>query len=315
MKYDHHQIKILYESARKKQDLHALQEYSRNYTIRAEFKFLGNFFDQKVEKGQFELLALPHFNTDLETFRGVVEKLAGPLFSKGLVKKFGTHLEKYGVTFLNNYFQMMTLRALLPLTLDQLMALNHSYALPINSREKYLSVEKILEYYTPQRIIKLLSTYEIDWCQDLVGYSDAQLERWLPQKPKSFREIHDVLSDSILKVKHENVPLNQSLSLLDGKSLDNYVIEVPMESKTLIQTSKELHHCVHTFKDAILAGRCQIINLLENGKRKYTVEIRNDGEYFIGQFKGCRNEASMEGPPGDILRQKLINLINSNLIS
>ena len=67
------------------------------------------------------------------------------------------------------------------------------------------------------------------------------------------------------------------------------------------------------YVDNILKGQCQILNLLENSRRKYTVELVEEKEgYVICQIKGRFNNDEMEGIKGKGLRKELCKIVNNS---
>jgi hypothetical protein len=310
-------IKLLYEHAWKSKNLITLNELSLNYGIKAEFKFLGEFYDQKIKAQEFQFLALPYFLTDRENFMTIVQKLTGPKYSKGILKKFGVQVEKYGVSFLNNYLELSPVMKKLNLTMDELMSLDHSHLLPKNLTDKIEGLDYILSRFSKGRAHILMSTADSDTTHELqiiavsaARFSEEKIKNWLPRKPKSLKEIHDKLSEGILKETTKDVPLMQDIFHFHGQACGEFIIEVPEGSHDLVRTSTELKHCVHAYKDAIIKKNCQILNLIKDGQRIYTVELRKSEEkYFIWQFRGFQNENSMESSNGDELRKKLLELM------
>lgn len=140
----------------------------------------------------------------------------------------------------------------------------------------------------------------------------------MPKKPKSLRKLHDYLSKALIPHTKKGIPLNQELEFLDGMVVEGFTIEVPKMSNDLIETSIELEHCVHTYKDRVRNGFCNVINLKKEGRRVYTLKIEKeeDGLHLVSQFKGHQNEDSMEGPSGERIRGEILLLIqNSDMIS
>jgi hypothetical protein len=69
---------------------------------------------------------------------------------------------------------------------------------------------------------------------------------------------------------------------------------------------------VHSYIDEVYEGYCNIINLKINKKLQYTLELRKNetGNYVITQFKGIKNESSMEGPNGKEIREEILKRVN-----
>lgn len=309
-------IRESYKEAQRTRNIELLQELSRNYTIRADFKFLGDFYYKCIEEKKYEFLPYPYFSTVGEDFRGVVEKLTQRKFQQGLVKKFGITTLKYGVNFLNNFFLMKRVHEKEDFNIDHILNLDHSSPLLPGKVYGLFSSKILFQRYSLKRMMMLLLNardYEIlDTNHIIKSHSNPdELLPLLPKKPKTFREVHDALSIGIMKRNSPNVPLNQSLYYLNGKPIKDYIIEVPNFSHDLIDTSKELSHCVHFYSNKVRHGSSHIINLKRDGKRIYTIELMRDptGSFNIIQFKGKFNEDSMESALGDEIRRELLSMI------
>lgn len=314
------QEKRSYQKWQAEGDTDSLNTVCQSYWIRSNFKFLGPYYDQLIETQKFELLPFPYFSVEGEDFKGVVEKLAGKSFTKGLVKKFGEATRKYGVNFLNNVWELNLVYHKSPLNFDQVVNLNHSKVLPRGIHREARGLELVLNFYTPQRILTLLSTANDEFLKDTVlmarkfqSLTREELKEVLPKKPSHFRDVHNAFSRSLLKEESPNVPLKQDLRFLHGLRLGEYVIEVPADSHDLISTAIELQHCVHCYAERIKAKECQIINLMKKHNRHYTVElVPSFKRYNIVQFKGFKNEDSMEGPEGRLYREELLKMIKDH---
>lgn len=302
--------------------LPVLLELSRKQSITSQFNFIRDFFHEKVQARDFIYLPLPYFNTDGENFNDIVRMLAGPRFTKGAVKKFGTCLEKYGVNFLNNYYEYRQVIDAWNLNPDDLFNLDHFKALPFSICFAYKGSGVIFKRYTIERVHTLLTSPDADVRTDLIHMGhrldflpEYELREMLPRKPKSLLQLHDFVSEALLKWNVPNVPLEQDLMFLNGLPLDEYVIEVPVTSYDLIDTSRDLKHCVHGYYERVIKKYCQIINLLQDGRRVYTLELRpKDQSYVIVQFKGLRNNSEMETELGKPYQEKLLRLIELYLL-
>jgi hypothetical protein len=204
------------------------------------------------------------------------------------------------------------------MTHDEILSLDHSYALPRNTQDKVEGLGFIISRYSNKRKIILISTATIEMTEELrrltwnlLRFSTEKRNAWFPKKPKSLREVHDSLSKEMLKEKTPDGPLDQEIEFINGLKVDGFEIEVPTMVHDLIETSQELKHCVHSYFQRVIVKKCQIINLCREGKRIYTIElVISEGRYLITQFKGMCNEASMQGPAGEIIRRKILDLVN-----
>lgn len=306
----------LYQRAWESQKYDVMKELSHEYTVQGEFHFMRELFQAFREQDKYNLLPLPAFSTDRETFQTLVEKLMKTDFKRGYIKRFGQLTEQHGTVFINNIFFLTRIYPREEFNFDQLLNLDHSKALKRNEASAMsLNLSDIRKHYSLNRIFNLLINANHNHIVDIgmmLFYrtdKEAILEQ-LPRKPKSFEEIHNRISELTLRVKKFNRKLNQEIEYLDGLTLLDYTIEVPKESFDLVGTSAELRHCVHGYDDKVISKQCQILNLIQDGKRRYTIELIPIGQYFhIQQFRGERNESSMEGPRGEPYKRALRNLL------
>jgi hypothetical protein len=312
------QEKILYHEAQIANRIESIEILLQTYSVQGEFKFLGAFFETSVQKKSFHLLPLPLFSVDREDFKGVVEKITGRRYAPGLVKKFGKKTEEFGVAFLNNVYLLCQIYLNSNLNLDQVLNLDHSQQLTPQVIAPAKSLLPILESYSLNRAFKVLTPSNQNYLEETTRLLQGENEltrvlEQLPSKPRSFKDIHDSVSITLLKKNRPDLPLNQDIAFLHGKILKNFVIQVPATSFDLISTSMELNHCVHGYDRMVIKKECQIINLTRFGKRHYTIELRpENGGYVIAQFKGKANDSTMEGHSGDGHRQELQRLLNMN---
>jgi hypothetical protein len=316
MSCDHQHERLIYEQAWEGNKIEPLILLSEKYAIQGEFRFMREFHQKCIADKKFHLLPLPAFSTDGEDFKGVVEKITRKRFKPGFVKKFGEPTNQYGVVFLNNVFYLDQLFIDLDLNLDKVVVLDHSKAISPRVIEPMLKLQFILTHYPLPRVLALIASanenYIIDTARMVKSSSltSDEISSCLPRKPKSFTEIHDAISFFLLKEIKRNLPLNQDIAYLNKEVLFDYVIEVPSESFDLINTSAELKHCVHGYIESVRRKEVQIINLLRDHKRVYTIELRKTGSvYSIVQFKGLLNENSMERSAGEKYRNEILKMI------
>jgi PcfJ-like protein len=300
-----------YRVAQENNSIEILEELAKDYTIRAEFKFLGDFFDKCVESRSYFLLPMPVFSTTGEDFKGVIEKLALGNVTRNVIKKFGFLTQKHGVHFLNNFYYLKHLLCENAYSTQEYLNLDHSLPLKGAVIFGFSNSEIILNHYSLSKLMKLLvsaSEREVHDTNFMISNhpQSEELIDLLPRKPKSFKEIHDAISTGIRKKHQPNSPLDQQLVHIHGKHINGYEIEVPKNAQGLINTSEELSHCVHSYTSRIRNRKCQIINLKKDGKRVYTIELVRSGDSFEKQFKGFKNERSMEGPDGESMRNEII---------
>lgn len=310
-------LKQLYSLAQKNSDVDLLNNISQTEVIESVFNFLGEFFLINRAHGNYHLLPLPIFSTENKSFKDLVKFLTLEKFKNGHLKKFGLLTEKFGVVFLNNFYFLKNIYPPGSLNIDQVLNLDHSRQLDhgvIDLIDEFTFDFFFKKYSLKRTMNLLLNTHEmeIDDTYRMVDQNPdyREIMEILPKKPKSFREIHDAVSGKVITNNQLNLPLNQSIQFLNGEKVGDFIIEVPRSTKNLIDTSRDLSHCVHSYTKLVINGECQILNLLKNGKRIYTVEIIISKESpLIRQFKGSHNESSMEGFEGEEIRQKICRLI------
>jgi|GEM_PF-1156885 len=303
-----------YRVAQENNCIEILDELVKDYTIREDFKFLGEFYDKCIEKKKYALLPPPAFSTAGEEFKGVVKKLTEDQFHRGMLKKFGVCTDKYGVIFLNNVFLLKRILQKEKRIMDDLINLDHS--LPLKGAVVYglANSQIFLNHYPLKRLMSLLVTANenevIDTNYMITNHpNQEELINFFPRKPKDFKEAHDAISTGIRKLTLENVPLEQELYYIHGKEIDDFIIEVPKWSHDLIKTSIELNHCVHSYTDRIRKKQCQVINLKRKGERIYTIELSKVNDFYeIIQFKGKFNKDITLTEIGDALINKILKL-------
>ena len=314
--------KIFYEFIRKQGCKEAFIILHQKPQIRTSFQFLGEQYERWLNEGKYEHLSMPHFSTHSENFKGVLRTIARRSYQlNDRIMKLKT--EQYGVRFLNNMYELSNIfRETDPSPyIDQLYHLDHSKELVPRVSDMARGYPILLIHYSVKRFFRLLLSIDESTSGDvrlmlreLSGLTLEEQKTILPRKPRTMRELHDSLDRELLKRKSDpTVPLEQSISAINGMKCGEYLIEVPATAGDLQATSIELKHCVHTYAKRVREKECQILNLVQDGSRKYTVELRAQPDGFsIEQFKGPRNESTMEGEQGKVLRQQLIEILSAH---
>jgi hypothetical protein len=310
------QHKLIYQEAWRENSVKILEELHQQYAIQSQFKFLGEFYQQCVQEKKYHLLALPHFSIDGERFEDVVQKLTRKEFRRPLLKRFGELTRRYGMNFLNNYYELDLIFLEAPLNLEEKLRINHSFAIP-RMAKKLQDLKYFLMDYSPDRFVRILSSAteemitETEFLLSRVQGDPKEVRRSiLPRKPKDLNEIHNALDRYLIKQKRSDFDLHQDILPLHGKIINEYTIEVPSRAFDLIDTSLELKHCVHSYDKKVVNKECQILNLIKEGRRCYTVEIMiaPEGPQIV-QFRGIRNDRAMEEEAGRVYREKLMSLL------
>lgn len=177
---------------------------------------------------------------------------------------------------------------------------NKSYAsLEMNDVEFII---QLFNHYSPKRIIKLLSNFDKD--SDEYGFlknaafmfkkikqvvSYKELILITPKKPKSFKQIQDVVKIFLLKMEQQNEYLNQGeIISLDGFLFGDYTVVVPKSSYELIMLGTSMNNCVGNgfYSHKINSSDTYIISLNKNNKPYFCLEFNSRG---IVQARGFSN--------------------------
>lgn len=309
--------RMVYQGAWENKKYEVMEELSREYVVRSSFHCVNEIFQQKAQSKLFHQLPILAFGTDGESFQEIVMKLTRSKYRRGLLKGFGKLTSEFGTVFLNNIHGLTKIYPMDKINFDRLLNLDHNQGLlPQMAQQVDGRLKLVLGHYTLERMFKVLCqsnpnlVADIDRMLDMPEFTQEVVSRMLPTKPKSLREIHDAVSKATLRTKKINRVLDQEISYLHGEVLIDYIIEVPSESYDLISTSEELSHCVHGYDKAIVRRESQVLNLVKDQRRHYTIELKPVGSsYRVVQFRGKCNESSMEGPAGHRYVSELMKIL------
>lgn len=141
---------------------------------------------------------------------------------------------------------------------------------------------------SPQEAITILKDY-VRMCKDM----DVEWEKY----PKSLKKDHDIAlrnyntkKDEIKQKKFAEVVEKEDYQRFVYKKDKEYTIVVPKEVKDIISEGESLSHCVASYVDDIIDGRCKIIFMRNKDsldKSLLTIEIRNNEN--IRQIRGQSN--------------------------
>lgn len=190
---------------------------------------------------------------------------------------------------------------------------------------------RLLENYSPRRWMRLLENANgsIDDIQELrdtlrlMVMSQQRGDVTLPREPRTFEELHNhVVRDYNRHQRWNPAPWRadpaaplanpavnytppapvEEINLLplwekfDGIEYEKYKIVVPRHADTLANWGNEMHHCIAGYARAMHEHRCLLLGVLEDGKLKYNLEIRQGR---IVQFRGFANAT----PPLETMRR------------
>lgn len=189
---------------------------------------------------------------------------------------------------------------------------NYSLVVDVNE-EQYPNTDLIKflkQHYSDARILKLffhhgLKEEEISDLQKMLKKMQTQFSKqdifnMLPDKPKSFMEIHDQCYRVVQNLNVENVTLKQREDILklDGhKLLDHFEIRVPANHYDLVKLGNTLNFCIGngSYTEKINKGKTSIIAVYKDNTPLYGIEF---SRYNIKQARGYGNTPLS----GEILR-------------
>ncbi|MCO4755470.1 MAG: PcfJ domain-containing protein, partial [Bacteriovoracaceae bacterium] len=255
-------------------DLHKKNE------IQLFFNFLGPIYEDWVERRMFHMLELPYFKPFYLTDFNKMVDFIFKCDAKRYRKRVGKLVQEHGVRALNNLY---ALHWYFPLeNPDKYFNFDFSELFIPFDLAKGSSIRALFRYYGIKRFSRLyesalhMSHREVHDTAIMVRRSLNNNDGLMPKKPKNIREIHDTLSFFVgCDIEHLSTTFTQELDFLNGVQIEGgrYTIEAPRSYVDLVKTGEELHHCVGKagYVNMILAGECQILNLLNfDGKRVYS---------------------------------------------
>lgn len=319
-KFDQAELQEIYSHVHLRRNFNYSLRYMCEKALEERFLFLGDFYLECFNSNRFDLLAIPIFPTSGVNFSDVVNQIVVTPVKGKTLKTIGESTKKFGVTFLNNLFRLkqLALMGKLEWDIQKICSQDHSRELPLDIYNNSALFGLLLENYTFERTFQLILD-DHRYVNDLrlmlkkrKSIAASELKDSLPKKPKTLKEIHDHLSEFLLKHEKEDFDLNQIIAPIDCLPLKEYTIEVPKRALDLVQTSIDLKHCVHSYSEKVKNGQCQILNLTKDKKRVYTIELkRTEGRWVITQFKGYRNNREMEYEMGKPYKEGLIRLMEN----
>lgn len=207
-----------------------------------------------------------------------------------------------------------TLRGLVPNEYIQEIASRDSYwQLPYNKREIVL-MRNLLKNYPKERIKILFSgPFTKMYYDDAARLHNVYPGISLPEKPKSFHDIHDYLVRESFKIEHKEqvLDLKEEWVALESKSYgpnNEFRIIFPRSNYDLLEWGKKLHHCIGGYFDRMKSGECILLAVLKNGEMLYNLDIRRKE---INQFRGVCN--GLPEPSDQSLTETF--LMENNIVS
>ncbi len=235
------------------------------------------------------------------TFRKAVKKcfgVAGDAMFKAVCEKVKKK------SSLDCFLIGMTLRNIL--SPNDLLKLVANFSTDIRYGYKTKELRKFCRLFNNDRLKilaagnDLFSIYAIDAAKMYFEYKDKGVI--LPEKPKSFREIHDFLVKQVNKIKTGFKELSQEkLKKLDNVQVGDMTIVIPKSNHELLDWGNAMSNCIGGYWYNVQSGDTNVFGIVKNGDLTYNVEVYRGA---IRQFVGKRNQPA---PPEDYgLIEKLL---------
>lgn len=166
---------------------------------------------------------------------------------------------------------------------------------------KFKDIREFVKYYNAERLLKLFSGninnfYFTDTIRLFPTWilADGNSAR-LPKKPKTWTEIHNIMSPvrniNINRIPMYNqitdvdLPVQERHQKIDGAEFDNFKIEFPKHSKDLSNYSDIMSNCVRGYSHLILNAGCSLLGIYKNNELTYNISIYgNQIDQFLGKF-------------------------------
>lgn len=159
----------------------------------------------------------------------------------------------------------------------------------ISNKQDLTVFKRLLSQYKEERIIKLLKSPSDHTSDTLRMWRQLSYNKTiLPDKPKSFNEIHDTFSIQIAKLNSPDCRFNikDSDKVIDGAKVGDFTIEIPKSYYQLIDYGSKMSNCIASYNDRMRLGLCLLIGVYRDGELIYNIMIENKS---IPQFYGIGN--------------------------
>lgn len=192
-------------------------------------------------------------------------------------------------------------------------------------------VERLLNHFSPRKIVKILSHNDMGTINDLAHMVNEFQNKTMPEEvteffpngleiPKNWKdtkELHDKIAKSHRKIKALMQKVNfkyHPLTLaLDGKTCKNYKLIIPKSSLELVEWGEKLHNCIASYQDRVTRGETIVAGVEVDGEIKYALQFEyisdwsSDGMVCVPCFQKNVDEKLL-------LQAKYEDIRNGNLI-
>lgn len=194
------------------------------------------------------------------------------------------------------------------------------YFLANLNKQRLKILRKIFKKYSQIRIKKLLeSTDEMylvyDMCRMFEMYGNDLI---LPEKPASFKDIHDSFSlqSTRLETKEVCFDIKEKVKKIDGiKFADGLEIVVPNSSNDLIQWGETMHHCIASYARSMKNNHCLLLGIKKDGDLKYNLEIQNKKIIQMrGKYNVSLDAQDVEPIEKVLFENEIINVVSQDYV-
>lgn len=341
--HDEASVKAAFDYAfKEKKKEYALALYNHHET-KKYYDFLGDQRARLLESlGIFKLPPLLCLSYQ-ESFDDILKHILELEDVSAYRRRFRKGIISYGTVFLNN---LIILKKMIDIkeNFDEILSLDHHKEISSDflsfepDRSGQFDIEILKNIFSVKQTWRLLSQVPVEsgffspsshdiprLLQTILAFNSnadtpVSLSEIIGRKARTFFVIHDRLSrflekkNGIERQRLYQVELNQDITFLEGKKVDEFTIFVPKTVGDLLELGARLSICVGSYYDSVIEKENQIIALMILDEPKYCIELAQEptGEYGIIQFKGARNFDSMEGEKGRQYRDLILKWLNNH---
>jgi hypothetical protein len=153
----------------------------------------------------------------------------------------------------------------------------------------------LMRNYSSKRILSIVMRGDTGYIvSDTIGmWRQHKTRLILPEKPKSFSELHDNFSQQIYKLKSVDFDLyiREDYKRIDGTVIEDMTIVVPKTAHQLIDWGRTLSNCMGSYSERVNEKRVCLLGILKGGELTYAISIENK---CITQFKAKFNDEALD---------------------
>ena len=190
---------------------------------------------------------------------------------------------------------------------------------------KINKVRKFLKNFSPERLKIMAGAYNniptfrygfrVSTLTDIVRmWNDYLGQLTLPDQPRDFDSLHDILFAQIGRKSKSNILLkiNNKLSKVNNQivkySGDEYSIWMPKDSFELAEAGAALHNCLGSYIHSVNRGDVSILLVSKNNVLSHAMSLNPSGDRFVvDQFVADRNS-----PPKDTEKEAILGFLKES---